>query len=157
MNKTIAAALVATAMCGCITVNKNDGGEACLRPPTIKDVVHEKYSVGDSPVTATANAMGICGFIIIGDPEVTHWADATDDVRLPFKSSAAVAKNGAYSKACEQNGCDALVGTRYTVKKTSYVVFDKAVATVTGYPAKLEGVELIKAPCGKCPCPPPAK
>ena len=149
MNKLITVAMVAAIACGCVSVHKNDGGTDTLRPKVVKDAVYEKYTIGETPVKAKATAVGICGFIIVGDPDVTHVADDVDS-NVRYFGSAAVAKNGAYSKACEENDCDAIVGARYKVKRTNYVVYDQSVVEITGYPAKLEGVELLKAPKACC-------
>lgn len=113
--------------------------------------MHEKYTISDKPVTAKATAVGILGFIIVGDPDVDHWADNVDGGNARFLGSAAVAKNGAYAKACNENNCDSLVSARYKVKRTNYIVYDQSVAEVTGYPAKLEGIEVLPAPMPPCP------
>lgn len=151
-NLVIAAAIAAIAI-GCVTVNKNDGGNDCLRPKVCKDCVHEKYAVADKPVTAKCTTVGICGLFVIGDPEVTHFSDQTPD-RIAF-GSLGRAKNGAYSKACEAAKCDSIVGARYTAKKTNYFVYDVSTVELTGYPATLTGVEVVpgccKKPCGPCP------
>ena len=149
MKKLIMTAALAAIACGCITVNKNDGGDACLKPRICKDAVHEKYSVSDKPVTVKATAIGIMKLFVIGDPEATHFSDQTPD-RFAF-GSVAVAKNAAYSKACDAAKCDSIVGARYTVKRTNYFVYDTTTVELTGYPAKLVGVEL--APCCKKACP----
>ena len=49
---TIAALCALTAMTGCITVNKNDGGESGMRVPVSQDVIHEQITVDKTPVTA---------------------------------------------------------------------------------------------------------
>ena len=152
MKKLMMAAAVAALASGCITVNKNDGGDACLKPQICKDCVHEKYTVAEQPVTAKATVVGICGLFTIGDPEVTHISDQAPASRFAF-GSVPKAMNGAYSKACDAAKCDSIVGARYTVTKTSYVVYDTTTVEVTGYPAKLTGVELVPAPC----CCPAAK
>ena len=144
MKKLMAVAMIAAVACGCVSVNKNDGGTACLKPAVVKDAVYEKYTISDKEVTANAQAVGIFGFIIIGDAEATHWADNVDGTSV-FMSTAAMAKNNAYSKACEENKCDSLVAARYTVTRKNYFVFDQASATVTGYPAKLDGIEVLPA------------
>ena len=145
MKKLMMAAALAALACGCVTVNKNDGGDACLKPKICKDCVHEKYTVAQQPVTAKSTAIGICGLFVIGDPEVTHFSDQTCD-RFLF-GSAGAAKNGAYSKACDAAKCDSIVGARYTLTRTNYFVYDTSTVELTGYPAKLTGVELISAPC----------
>ena len=115
MKKLMMAAALAALACGCVTVNKNDGGDACLKPKICKDCVHEKYTVAQQPVTAKSTAIGICGLFVIGDPEVTHFSDQTCD-RFLF-GSAGAAKNGAYSKACDAAKCDSIVGARYTLTR----------------------------------------
>ena len=37
MKKLMMAAALAALACGCVTVNKNDGGDACLKPKICKD------------------------------------------------------------------------------------------------------------------------
>ena len=64
--------------------------------------------------------------------------------------------NGAYANACDAAKCDQLVGTRYKVTTEDYFVYAKCKAEVTGYPAKIVGVEAITPPCiknanGCCP------
>ncbi|MBQ8126301.1 MAG: hypothetical protein IJ173_10570 [Kiritimatiellae bacterium] len=150
MKKLVAVAMIAAVACGCVSVNKNDGGTVCLKPAVVKDAVYEKYTISDKAVTAKAQAVGICGFIVIGDAEATHWADNVDGTAR-FMSTPAMAKNNAYSKACEENKCDSLVAARYSVTRKNYFVFDQATATVTGYPAKLDGIEVLPAPVPACP------
>ena len=60
------------------------------------------------------------------------------------------AKNGAYALACEKAGCDTLVGTRYDVVYKWYYLWNEATVSVTGYPAKLTGVEFHKANLNCC-------
>ena len=146
MKKLMMAAALAALACGCVTVNKNDGGDACLKPKICKDCVHEKYTVAQQPVTATCTVIGICGLFTIGDPEVTHISDQAPCEKVPFGATPK-AKNGAYSKACDAAKCDSIVGTRYTVTRQDYFVYETVTAEISGYPAKLTGVELISAPC----------
>lgn len=152
MKKLMVVAVLAAMASGCISVNKNDGGDACLRPCIVKDKVHEKYEVGTTPVTATESLNVLFGFITWGKT-ATHKADAA-----PFAwfDKVGEAKNGAYANACDQANCDSIVGTRYNVRVEDYFVFKKLSCEITGYPAKITGVELIPAkPCscaGACCC-----
>ena len=57
MKKILVAAAIAAAACGCVSVNQNDGGNACRRPCIAKDIVHEKFTVADKPVTAQDNTL----------------------------------------------------------------------------------------------------
>ena len=152
MKKLMMAAALAALATGCITVNKNDGGDACLKPAIAKDIVHEKYEVGTTPVTATESLNVLFGLISWGKT-ATHIAD---DAPYRFFDKYAIVRNGAYANACDQAKCDSIVGTRYNVRVEDYYVFKKLTCEISGYPAKIVGVELIenKVPCGKpaCPC-----
>lgn len=141
MKKILCAAALAAVTCGCITVNKNDGGNSCIKPNVVKDKIHEKYTVGQTPVSATDNVNCLFGFICWGS-SATHVADCSDAGRF---GATAKAKSGAYANACEANKCDALVGTRYAITTEDYYVFKKVKAEITGYPATMTGVEVIPA------------
>jgi len=152
MKKLMAAALVAAVACGCVTVNKNDGGESNMRVKIVKDVLHEKYTVGETTVSASDEIQCLFGFICWGS-SATHIADTTDEI-IPV-GMIPKAKNGAYANACDAAGCDQLVGTRYKVTTTDYFFYTTCKAEVTGYPAKVSAVEVLPpcaAPCkDKCP------
>ena len=157
MKKLIMTAALAAIACGCITVNKNDGGESNMKMKVCKDVIHEKLSVSNNKVTAQDQIHCLFGFICWGS-SATHIADQTNDL---FALGMQVkAKNGAYANACDSAKCDQLVGTRYKITTEDYFVYAKCKAEVSGYPAKLEGVEVFTPPCiqkakGCCPkaCP----
>lgn len=151
MKKVMMTAALAALACGCISVHKNDGGDACLKPRVCKDCIHEKYTVADRTVSSKCTVIGICGLFTIGDPEVTHFSDQTSDF-ISF-GSLGRAKNGAYSRACDAAKCDSIVGARYTATKTDYFVWDRTTVEMTGYPAKLAGVEVVPGSCCKKPCP----
>ena len=167
MKKLIMSAALAAVACGCVTVNKNDGGESDLRMKICKDIIHEKVSVGDKQNSAMDNIHCLFGFICWGST-ATHDADLAEgsgDTAKFFGLMAAPlnpmqkAKNGAYANACDAAKCDQLVATRYKVTANDYYVYKKYKAEVTGYPAKVEGVEVVTPLCiqnaksGKCPCP----
>ena len=141
MKKIMVAAALAALATGCITVNKNDGGDDCVKPKIVKDIVHEKYEVGTAPITATESLNVLFGVITWGNT-ATHIADASP-FRNPFDVTGKV-RNGAYANACDQAKCDSVVGTRYNVRVEDYFVFKKLTCEITGYPAKLTGVELIE-------------
>ena len=145
MKKLIMTAALAAVACGCTTVVKNDGGESNLRVKVCKDIVHEKLSVADSQVTAKDQLHSLFGFIFWGS-SATHVAALTDDF-APFPTARV--KNGAYANACDAAKCDQLVATRYKVKKEDYFVYEKYTAEITGYPAKVTGVEVVTPPCVK--------
>ena len=154
MKKLMIGAAMAAIACGCVSVNQNDGGNACRKPCIAKDIVHEKFTVAQNTVTAKDQINCLFGFITWGST-ATHTADAVccgEKPLLPFLVPlAAKAKNGAYANACDAAKCDQIVGAKYKVKVEDFYVFQKISAEVTGYPASLTGVELIenKTPCCK--------
>lgn len=147
MKKLIAAAMVASLAAGCITANKNDGGDDYLKPCIMKDKIHEKYEVGTTPVTAT-ESINVIGFISWGNT-ATHIAD-----QAPFRfwEKDLEVRNGAYANACDQAKCDMIVGARYNLRIQNYFVFKKMTCEITGYPAKIVGVELVPAKEKDCCC-----
>ena len=147
MKRTIFAVAVAAIACGCISIRQNDGGNACRKPCIAKDIVHEKFTVGDKPVSAQDQINCLFGFISWGST-ATHFADAVCG-QGPFVNAVGKAKNGAYANACDAAKCDQIVGAKYKVTTEDYFVFKKVKAEISGYPASLTGVELIenKAPC----------
>ena len=153
MKKLMIGAVVAAVACGCVSVNQNDGGNACRKPCIAKDIVHEKFTVSDKTVSAEDNINCLFGWICWGS-SATHIADAvcsgTSSFSI-FPSGVAKAKNGAYANACDAAKCDQIMAARYKVTTEDYFVFKKVKAEITGYPATLTGVELIenKTPCCK--------
>ena len=154
MKKLMVGAVVAAIACGCVSVNQNDGGNACRKPCIAKDIVHEKFTVGDKTVSAEDNINCLFGFICWGST-ATHVADAVcTGASSPFSilpSSVEKVKNGAYANACDSAKCDQIVAAKYKITTEDYFVFKKCKAEITGYPATLTGVELIenKTPCCK--------
>lgn len=144
MKKVLSILALAALASGCITVNKNDGGESGMTMPIVKDVIHEKITVADTPVSAQDEIQCLFGLICWGS-SATHVADVTDEL-VPV-GALVKAKNGAYANACDKAKCDRLVGTRYTITTyDDYIVYKKVKAEVTGYPATLAGVEVMPAP-----------
>ncbi len=151
MKKLVIGVALAVVACGCISVNENDGGNACRRPCIAKDIVHEKFKVDNKTVSATDNLNCLFGFIKWGST-ATHTADAVCGQNPFFMSAIDKVKNGAYANACDAANCDQIVGAKYKVTTKDYFVFKQFNAEISGYPANLVGVELIenKAPCSCC-------
>ena len=154
MKKLMIGAAIAAIACGCVSVNQNDGGNACRKPCIAKDIVHEKFTVAKNTVSAQDQLNCLFGFITWGST-ATHTADVVcceEKPLLPFLVPlSAKVKNGAYANACDAAKCDQIVGAKYKVTTKDYFVFKIATAEITGYPASLTGVELIenKTPCCK--------
>ena len=148
MKRLIVTMALAAAAAGCVTNYRNDGGDSDLKPEIVRDVVYEKYDISEKAVTATEQNIGIFPWF---DKDVfnvggmaKHLADNVEKMGYA-QESIMRAKNGAYALACEQTGCDSIVGTRYDVVYKWYLLWNEATVTVTGYPAKLTGVEFHKA------------
>ena len=157
MKKLMMTAALAALACGCITNFKNDGGDACLKPAIAKDIVHEKYTVDQNPVTAAESLTYINFglFNVSWGGTATHFADNAPigAVRWTGLTPQQKAQNGAFANACDQAKCDNVVGARYKYTVENYLIYGKVTCEATGYPAKLTGVELIenKTPgCCKC-------
>lgn len=143
MKKLIAVGFVAAVVCGCVSVNQNDGANDNLKPPMAKDIVHAKYTVENKTVSASDKVNCLFGFITWGST-ATHVADnAPGGLGLN-----AVVKNGAYANACDAAKCDEIVAAHYKVTVEEYIpffpVFCRANAEITGFPAKVTGVEIIE-------------
>ena len=108
MKKLMLISLAALAA-GCISVNQNDGGNACRKPCIAKDIVHEKFAVSQDTVSAQDEVQCLFGFICWGST-ATHTAD-----QVPFMGfgPSAKARNGAYANACDAAKCDQITGAKY--------------------------------------------
>jgi len=149
MNKLMMIGVAASVLglTGCITSAKNDGGEACLTPKIEKDIVHEKYSVEKNTITAAESLtyLSYGPFCFAWGGSATHVSSRAPvgEVKWYGLTPQQKALNGAFANACDQAGCDTLVGARYSYKDENYIFFGKVTCEASGYPAKLTGVELI--------------
>jgi len=138
MKKLMVVGALAAIAAGCVTVNKNDGGDSAIAPNIAKDMIREKYDVGKTAISATDNINCLFGWICWGST-ATHIADLSDS----GFGGVGKAKNGAYANACDAGKCDSLAGAKYTITTDDYFVFKKIKAEVKGYPVTLTGVEVI--------------
>jgi hypothetical protein len=138
MKKLLAVATIAAVAAGCITVNKNDGGNSCIKPGQVKDRIHLKYSVDKTTVSASDQIHCLFGFICWGST-ASHNADQGEG-GLTISSKV---KNGAYANACDAAKCDQIAAARYKVTTKDYFVYQKCDAEVTGYPVKVTDVEVV--------------
>lgn len=140
MKKLMMVMTIAAVATGCITVNKNDGGNSCIKPGQVKDRIHLKYQVEKKTVSASDQVHCLFGFICWGST-ASHTADQGE----PGLGCKALAKNGAYVNACDAAKCDQIAGARYTITTDDYFVYKKCKAEITGYPVKVVDVEVIDA------------
>ena len=148
MNKLMIVSLLAAVAAGCITNHKNDGGDSNLKPAIVRDIAYEKYDISEKQITATDQKVGILPYgmanVFTVGGLAKHLADNVE-VNQWTQESIRYAQNGAYAAACEKSGCDSIVGARYDVVYEWYFLWNTATVTVTGYPAKLTGVEFRPA------------
>lgn len=150
MKKILATMAIAAVAAGCITVNKNDGGNSCLKPGQVKDRIHLKYQLDKKTVSASDQIHCLFGFICWGS-SATHIADQGE---AGFTCTDK-AKNGAYANACDAAKCDQIAGVRYKITTDDYFVYKKCKAEVSGYPVKVidaEVVDAVKNPAVKPDC-----
>ena len=150
MKKLMVAMALAAVACGCKTINKNDGGDSCLKPATVKDAIHLKYEIGKDRVQAQDQINCLFGWICWGS--TAHTADQGE---FGFGPNAKV-KNGAYANACDGAKCDQIAGARYTITTDDYFVFKKVKAEISGFPVKVIGGEVVdgvKNPLPPAPAP----
>lgn len=138
MKKLIMGLGLAVLAAGCVSVNKNTGDDANLKQWVLKDVIHETYTVEQTRVTAENNVNCLFGIFCWGGYEGI--ADQSDAGSF---GGDAVAKNGAYAKACDNAKCDQLAAARYKLTTKDYFVFKQIKAEVCGNPVKVAGVEVL--------------
>ena len=137
MNKLMIGAVIAAVACGCVSVNKNDGGNSKLKVGVVNDGMHLKYEVGKERVSGSDKVNCLFGFITWGS--TGHICDQSES---GFGAKDDV-KNGAYANACDAAKCDQIVGARYTITKKDYFVFSQLQAEVSGFPARVTSVEVL--------------
>ena len=150
MKKIMIGVALAALAAGCKSTYKNDGGDADLRPTVVRDIAYEKYDVKSTPVESTDRRIAILGLFVIGDTP-DHYADNAPKGWFDNKLVAA-SKNAVYANACKAANCDSLVGTRYEIEYANNFLWHEVTVKVTGYPARLTGVEFRKATLD-CKCP----
>lgn len=144
MKKLMFVAVAAALAGGCKMVRVNDGGDSDRAPAVCKDAVHEKYTVAEKPITVSQTVEHVL--------KIITWGTTADHIADYVKSPAmfgpaAKARNAAYAKACSESGADAIVGAKYKISAEDYIVYGKVTCEITGYPAKMTGVEIVTPKC----------
>lgn len=162
-----AALCAALMMTGCQSVNNSGVGRLTINPDTVGPVTNFRpiYElVSKEPVTGTARVHSVCGLFVWSNTSgmadyTASLAEDSSAVRTflnaqasaytgaqsnLFTSAKGQAAKAAFYEACVSNNCDAIVAAKYTIKTTSYVLYDEYEVTVTGWPVKLTGVEPVE-------------
>src|SRR5574344_706100 len=135
MNKIMLSAAMAAVLAttGCISVNKNDGGNALKNPAALTEGYKQTFKVADEQVEAKDHINVLFGFIAWGS-SATHVADNFGGEGFGFIVPAdCKAKNGAFANACDAAKADTILGARYNVTTKDYFVFKQIDATIKGY------------------------
>ncbi|WP_294504989.1 hypothetical protein [uncultured Victivallis sp.] len=157
MKKIVLLALFATAalfFAGCTSINTSDAGSMNVYPATVGpvDSYRPLYKVNEKErVSGQAQVNVLFGLFAWGD--TSAFADnatlsASDSVFgalfawLP--NAKEIAARAAFYNACTSSKCDAVVAARYEIQTDDYFVFKKMNVKVTGFPATLTGVEIVK-------------
>lgn len=147
-------ATVTLVFTGCTSVNTSDAGSMNVYPATVGpvDSYRPLYKVNEKErVSGQAKVNVLFGIFAWGD--TSAFADnatlsASDSVFgalfawLP--NAKEIAAKAAFYDACKTSNSDAVVAARYEIQTDDYFVFKKMNVKVTGFPATLTGVEIVK-------------
>lgn len=147
-------ATVTLVFTGCTSVNTSDAGSMNVYPATVGpvDSYRPLYKVNEKErVSGQAKVNVLFGLFAWGD--TSAFADnatlsASDSVFgalfawLP--NAKEIAAKAAFYDACKTSNSDAVVAARYEIQTDDYFVFKKMNVKVTGFPATLTGVEIVK-------------
>ena len=122
-------------------INTSDGAESQALPETISTGYQEYYTHKDQRVSGEGNVNVLFGIFAWGSD---GFADNSDLSAFSFfPSPANYAKSAAVYDACQKNGADTLLGTRYKLTTTDYFVFKQVKCEVAGFPATLTSVKKL--------------
>ncbi len=139
---------------GCSSINTSDAGSMNVYPATVGpvDSYRPLYKVNEKErVSGEAKVNVLFGLFAWGD--TSSFADnatlaASDSIFGAFlawiPNAKEIAAKAAFYNACTASKSDAVVAARYEIKTDDYFVFKKMNVKVSGFPAKMTGVETVK-------------
>ena len=142
-------------MIGCVEINSSDSGSMNVAPMTVGPVDDYRpiYKIDSSTkVTASSNVKNLFWLFTWGSDNA--FADNATIFQggenilgklFPFLNAKETAAKAAFYKACKQANCDSIVAARYEITFKNYFIYKKMIVEITGFPAKLTGVETVKA------------
>ena len=135
------AAFAALVFVGCKSIVTSDGANIVPQVGSAHPGYAAKFDVKETRVDAAAQVNVLFGFIAWG---TEGFADKSKLSFFSFfPSPTNYAKDAAVYEACKANKSDILIGTRYTVTTTDYLVFKTVNCKVSGFPATMTGVEKL--------------
>ena len=139
----VAMAVAAVVMTGCTTTTTSDGASLMPTPQSTHPGYEAQYDLKAQRVSGKATIHVLFGLIAWGADGFADNSELSTFSFLP--SSSNFAKSAAVYNTCQANKVDTLVGTRYRVTTTDYVVYKNVKCEVAGFPATMVGAKLKKA------------
>ena len=150
----VIAAFASSVMVGCVQINSSDSGSMNLPPTTVGPVDDYRplYQVDCTrKISASSNIKNLFWIFTWGsdnafaDNASIFPSDSILGKIFPFLIAKETAAKAAFYKACKDAKCDSIVAARYEITFEDYFLYKKISVEVSGFPAKLSGVETVKA------------
>lgn len=125
-------------LCSCQYVYTSDGASLVPQVEATHPGYEAVFTHQPKRVEGNAEINVLFGLFAWGEEGLADYSHLSLLSFLP--SAENFAKSAAVYNACQTNRVDALVGTRYIVKVTDYLVFKRLKSKVTGYPAAMTGI-----------------
>ena len=147
--------VASTFMTGCVKINSSDSGSMNIPPMTVGPVDDYRplYQVSsNTKVKASSDVKNLFWLFTWGSDSA--YADNATIFQggenffgriFPFLIAKQTAAKAAFYKACKKADCDSIVAARYEITFKDYFFYRKMTVEITGFPAKLSGVETVKA------------
>ena len=134
----LAIAAAAFVFTGCTSVNTSDGATGIPQPGSCHPGYAANFTHKNVRVQGQAQVNVLFGFIAWGTDGFADNSKLSTFSFLPSPEN--FAKSAAVYNTCKTNKADTLLGTRYTVTTTDYVVFKTVKCQVAGFPATMVSV-----------------
>ena len=133
----IAVVAAAFVFAGCTSVNTSSGATAVPQPDADHPGYAAEFTHKNERVQGNAQVNVLFGLFAWGADGFADYSKLSTFSFLPSPEN--FAKSAAVYNACKANGADTLVGTRYVVTATDYVLFKIVKCEVAGFPATMTG------------------
>lgn len=125
-------------LCGCTCTVSSDGASSIPQIDTCHPGFHAKFDIKEKRLSGQSDIHVLLGIFAWGSD---GFAENTDLSCWNFMPSAEnFAKQAAVFDACRKYQIDTLLGTRYQVTTTNYLIYKKIECTVSGFPAIMTGL-----------------
>ena len=142
-------------MIGCVEINSSDSGSMNISPMTVGPVDDYRplYTIkSDKKVTTSSSVKNLLWLFTWGSDNayadnatIFHDGPSILGRFFPFMMAKETAAKAAFYKACKEADCDSILAARYEITFNNYFFYKKMTVEITGFPAKLSGVETVKA------------